>query len=204
MMQRLRIGQLAKRTGVRAKTIRYYEQIGLLPKVPRDSSGYRRYPETEIARLRLVSRSKLLGLSLGEIKEIVGYIADGHCDAVQTRLTALISEKLDEIDAKISELALLKEDLLLYQNRLEQRPQTGLQPVDRKSIADCSCIGEEDTHVRDQAGQGLSRHLVPVAGEDINLKEGRYLNGQQGQETDKQQERRQELRLRLHGGQEVV
>lgn len=143
MTRGLRIGQLAEKTGLRTKTIRYYEEIGLLPRAQRDSSGYRRYPETEAARLRLISRSKLLGLALGEVKEIVGYIVDGHCDTVQTRLMVLVSEKLDEIDVKMAELALLKEDLLSFQNQLAQRVQIGSQSTARRSMANCSCVGEE-------------------------------------------------------------
>ena len=152
MARGLRIGQLAEKAGLSTKTIRYYEQIGLLTKVPRNASGYRVYPESELARLRLISRSKLLGLSLAEIKEIVGYVADGHCGTVQTRVMALISGKLEEIDARVAELSLLKETLLLYQRKLAQRAPTGLPSLGRKSLADCSCIGEEDAHVLGQTG----------------------------------------------------
>ena len=141
MVQGLRIGQLAERSGMHTKTIRYYEQIGLLPDVPRNSSGYRVYTESEVARLRLISRSKVLGLSLREIKEIVGYVADGQCKIAQTRLTRLIGEKLGEIDVMIAELAALKADLLQYQSELEQRIQDRFDLGESKSIADCSCVG---------------------------------------------------------------
>ncbi|MCL4534352.1 MAG: MerR family transcriptional regulator [Bacteroidetes bacterium] len=140
-MTRLRIGELAATVGMRAKTIRYYEQIGLVPKAQRDSSGYRVYPESEIARLRFIKRSKLLWLSLKEIKEIAAYVADGHCCTAQTKLMSLIGEKIDEIDARTAELAALRADLQRYRGELESRAQEGEESVGRKGMADCSCLG---------------------------------------------------------------
>ncbi len=151
MTQGLRIGQIAEKAGVRAKTIRYYEQVGLLPEAQRNSSGYRVYAENEAARLSLISRTKLLGLSLREIKEIVGYIADGYCDSAQTRLRALIAEKIDEMDARIAELAALKVDLLQYQSELAQRIQDRSDLVESKSLSDCSCVGGKIADTREQA-----------------------------------------------------
>ncbi|MFH0942440.1 MAG: MerR family transcriptional regulator, partial [Chloroflexota bacterium] len=67
------IGELAKELHLNPKTIRYYEEVGLLSKPRRSEAGYRLYSNYEAERLRLVRRAKLLGLSLVEIKELVEY-----------------------------------------------------------------------------------------------------------------------------------
>ena len=64
MAHALAIGQVARTTGVAAKTIRYYEQIGVLPTAGRPSSGYRQYDQSDIERLRFISRARSLGLPL--------------------------------------------------------------------------------------------------------------------------------------------
>ena len=61
---RLKIGELARQTGLSIKTIRYYESRGLLEQTPRTEGGYRLYGPEEVARLRFVQRAKLLGLTL--------------------------------------------------------------------------------------------------------------------------------------------
>lgn len=75
----LTIGQLAKKARTNPKTIRYYEEVGLMPKVKRSESGYSLYTEGEVARLQLIRRAKLLGLSLQESKQVVEYAATGQC-----------------------------------------------------------------------------------------------------------------------------
>ena len=64
MEGRLTIGQVAKTSGVAAKTIRYYEQIGVLPAPSRGVSGYRLYDEPAVERLRFIHRARSLGLPL--------------------------------------------------------------------------------------------------------------------------------------------
>ena len=67
---RLKIGELARQTGLSIKTIRYYESRGLLEQPPRTEGGYRLYGPEEVARLWFVQRAKLLGLTLEEIREL--------------------------------------------------------------------------------------------------------------------------------------
>ncbi len=76
----LTVGELAGELQLNPKTMRYYEEIGLLPEPRRSESGYRLYSRYEMERLRLVKRTKLLGLSLAEIKKIVEYPATPFCD----------------------------------------------------------------------------------------------------------------------------
>ena len=68
-MQSIGIGTLAKRAGVRVDTVRYYERNGLLSPSARLASGYRRYSELEVARLRFIRGAQALGFSLKEIRD---------------------------------------------------------------------------------------------------------------------------------------
>lgn len=138
----LKIGQLGYAVGMNTKTIRYYEQIGLVPKAQRNSSGYRVYPEGEVARLKFISRAKLLGLSLREVKEITGYVADGRCVTAQTRVAALVSEKIGEIDANIAELTALRADLCHYKVVIEDRIEVSSEVGEKRKIGDCSCLAD--------------------------------------------------------------
>lgn len=138
----MKIGELARKARLNPKTIRYYEGIGLLPKVRRNASGYRLYSEHELARLRLISRSRLLGLSLKEAKEIVAYAMDGRCHPLQSRLRVLVAEKLAQVDTKIAELVAFKSDLQRYGEELARRLDAGQEqaPAGARSSA-CQCIG---------------------------------------------------------------
>jgi len=70
-MDSIGIGTLAKRAGVSIDTVRYYERGGLLAPKTRLASGYRRYSELEVARLRFIRRAQALGFSLKEVKELL-------------------------------------------------------------------------------------------------------------------------------------
>ena len=74
-MEALGIGQLAKRGGVGIDTVRYYERNGLLTPHTRLASGYRRYSELELSRLRFIRRAQALGFTLKEIKELLALSA---------------------------------------------------------------------------------------------------------------------------------
>ena len=69
-MEKLTIGQLAKRANVNLETIRYYERRGLIPEPPRSESGYRMYSRDAVARTEFIKRAQALGFSLREISEI--------------------------------------------------------------------------------------------------------------------------------------
>ncbi len=125
IMKRLRIGKVARETGLSVKAIRFYEKIGLIPSPGRTfSSGYRLYTETDLRRLRLIQRAKLLGLRLWQIKEIAESLKGQGCDCkrVKPRLKKLVDEQLQEIDRKLRELSLLKEELQKIQKGSEKAP----------------------------------------------------------------------------------
>lgn len=137
----LTIGQFARRAGFNPKTIRYYEEIGLLPQPPRNEVGYRLYFDEDLPRLRFIQRAKMLGLSLAEIKQLVHYADDGCCDLLQERLLALVEEKLVEVDRRLSELAAFQDDLRRFRDELAAGLGTASpEPTMPLDAASCQCI----------------------------------------------------------------
>src|SRR5688500_11548390 len=89
-MTTLTISQVARRTGVPATTLRYYEKVGVLPAPARTDSGYRRYDEGAIARLAFVQRAKSLGIDLDDVAELVRLWDGEECGPVQEQLRAKV------------------------------------------------------------------------------------------------------------------
>ncbi|MBA4742101.1 MAG: helix-turn-helix domain-containing protein [Azoarcus sp.] len=103
------VGQLAQATGTRAVTIRYYERIGLLPSAARNASGYRVYTAQERDRLRFVRRSRALGFSLEDIRDLLE-LADhrrSSCAAVDAKIT----QKLEQVRQSICDMQGLEQEL---------------------------------------------------------------------------------------------
>ncbi|MFJ1551755.1 heavy metal-responsive transcriptional regulator [Streptomyces sp. NPDC088246] len=105
----MRIGDLAARTGLTTKTIRFYEGSSLLPAPPRTPGGYRDYPDDTAARLAFIRDAQRAGLTLAEIRSILALRDDGHAPC--THVTDLIHEHLDDIDRRMAELAATREAL---------------------------------------------------------------------------------------------
>ena len=78
MTHALTIGQLAKATGVASRTIRYYEQIGVLPTPSRSRSRYRQYDQSGVQRLRFIRRARSLRVPLRELKTLVTALEEGR------------------------------------------------------------------------------------------------------------------------------
>ena len=118
----LSIGEVCARCGVSSRTVRYYEELGLLPGVRRRAGGRRVYGAAELERLRFIQRLKALGLSLAEIRELnaVHGIA-GSTAAMLGRLDQLLARRLADLDARIAELAGLRDQIEKYRARVAQR-----------------------------------------------------------------------------------
>lgn len=114
----LTIGQLAHLTGVSAKAIRYYEDIGLLPPPPRGANRYRRYGSADVNRLALLRRIRLLDVPLSVAKPLLMGSTDARCAEVQRELLSLVSRRLGTIDQEITELYQLRTTLEEYQRTL--------------------------------------------------------------------------------------
>ena len=105
----LRIGELAQRAGVNLDTVRFYEREGLLPKPPRAASGYRAYPSDAVERVQWIKRTKALGFSLNEIKELLAIRADADMTCADVKGRA--EQKLQQIDQKIRDLRQMRRTL---------------------------------------------------------------------------------------------
>jgi len=77
-MKTITVGALAKETGINIETVRYYENIKLLPKPMRKDSRYRVYDENDLARLKFIIRAKKLGFTLKEIRKLLSLKIDSH------------------------------------------------------------------------------------------------------------------------------
>ncbi|BDX04719.1 MerR family DNA-binding transcriptional regulator [Planctobacterium marinum] len=97
----MKIGELAQVTGVAASTIRFYEKQGLLPKVPRTSSGYRQYDDKVKARLDCIRLGQKLGFSLEELPKLLSQEENLDHEMMITRLASKQQELADLI-AKLS------------------------------------------------------------------------------------------------------
>ncbi len=109
-VRQVRIGGIAAALGLNPKTIRYYEQIGLLPVQARTASGYRVYGPADEDRLRFIGKAKALGLTLKEIGEILELRRGGErpCEHV----LELLDSKLAEVDAQVRALTDFKQELV--------------------------------------------------------------------------------------------
>lgn len=105
----MRIGELAAHAGVPAKTIRYYEDIGVLDRPPRTPSRYRDYDDGAIQRLAFVRAAQAVGLTLGEIRSVIALRDRGEPPCAH--VLALVAQRAAEVDRRIAELEALRTDL---------------------------------------------------------------------------------------------
>ncbi len=106
----MHIGTVADRTGVSAKTIRYYESIGLIEPAHRTDSGYRTYDETDVATLRFIQRARSLGFSVKDVRRLLDLWADK--DRASSDVKALALEHIAAIDRKLAELRSIRDTLV--------------------------------------------------------------------------------------------
>lgn len=106
----MNIGQAADATGLPTKTIRYYEDIGLVTPA-REHNGYRRFGDEDIHRLSFIQRARSLGFSVDECRLLLSLYEDEHRESAAVKALAL--QKIDEIDQKLDELKSLRATLKL-------------------------------------------------------------------------------------------
>ena len=124
MERPLTVGQLARATGVPAKTIRYYEQVGVLPVPRRSATGYRHYSRRDVHRLLFIRRARALGLSLANLKALTAELDSGECLTMRPRLHALVTEQLRTVQQQIAEFQLLERQLAQVLQRLQTAAPT--------------------------------------------------------------------------------
>jgi len=102
--------ELAKRSGVNLETIRYYERVGLLPKPPRSGGGYRQFSPESVRRVRFIKRTRELGFSLNEIKELLALRIAAGSTRVDVRKRA--EAKIVDIEGKVQHLRTMRKALV--------------------------------------------------------------------------------------------
>jgi len=120
MGDQLLIGDLARETGVTDKTIRYYEEIGILPKAARLDNGYRVYDTGDVARLQFVRHARALDLSLDEIDEIMAFRERGEAPCLY--VMRVIDDKIDKVGQHIQGLVELREELINLRQAAQDLP----------------------------------------------------------------------------------
>jgi MerR family copper efflux transcriptional regulator len=105
----MNIGEAARSSGVPAKTIRYYESIGLIPPASRRESGYRSFGQVEIDTLRFVQRARSLGFSVKDVARLLDLWRDRSRASGDVK--ALAMEQVGEIDRKVAELRSMRDTL---------------------------------------------------------------------------------------------
>jgi DNA-binding transcriptional MerR regulator len=127
----MQISELAKQSGVPAKTIRYYESIGLLPAPDRADNNYRHYTSAILDRLRFIASARSLGFTLSDISDLL--IARDSGEAPCERVLDALDAQLVSLDQRIADLLALREDLRTLRAEGERRPR------DMGASGECVC-----------------------------------------------------------------
>jgi MerR family copper efflux transcriptional regulator len=128
----LTIGQVAKTTGIAARTIRFYEAAGVLPAPGRNPSGYRQYTPEAVRQLLFVRRARVLGLSLRQLESLLAAIADGR-GPVRPRVREMVRSHLAAVQGQIRDLRALEGQLV----KVVQRMAT---PSRGRAAGPCRCL----------------------------------------------------------------
>jgi Cu(I)-responsive transcriptional regulator len=177
MARGMTIGALARATGTKAKTIRYYERSGLLPVPGRTGGNYRDYSPAHLGRLRFLRRLRALGFSLAEIRALLALADEPAADCAA--VTAIARSHLEEVERKLADLEHLRQQLSAIIGRCPggrvaecgiiealapgERPGPG--PMDLAGR--CAAAGATDpsrTGCRSPAAHGRGRRSRPAAG----------------------------------------
>ncbi len=139
-MKELTIGQLARQSGVRVETVKFYQRRGLIEQPPRPESGFRKYPPETVRHIRFIRRAKELGFSLQEIGELLGLrVAPGtSCREIK-----------DRAEAKLADIRQKQKDLKRMETILRQLAETC---QGRGPLSECPILGALDEKADDDRG----------------------------------------------------
>ena len=116
------IGEISRMVDLSQRTIRYYEEIGLLHSVRRIENGKRVYTDNDVRRLKFINRLKVLGLSLAEMVELEKiYRKQRNNREILPKLLQILDERAVQIDERVAQLVALKKEIREYQQRLRTK-----------------------------------------------------------------------------------
>jgi MerR family transcriptional regulator, repressor of the yfmOP operon len=119
------IGEIAQKLDMSQRTIRYYEEIGLLNSIKRVEGGRRIYTDEDLRRLKLVKRLKIMGMTLSEMQELEAmWTYEKSSEKVLKRLLELLKNHLKRLDDRIADLDILRHEILEYQERIKAKIAT--------------------------------------------------------------------------------
>ena len=127
------IGDLAAKAGLSAKTVRFYEQAGLMPAPPRTPAGYRDYPPAALDRLAFIANAQLAGFTLAEIRSVLAIRDSG--DPPCRHVVTLIGQHLAQVERRIAELTRTHDMLIDLQRRA-----AAINPADCAEPEICSIL----------------------------------------------------------------
>lgn len=130
MNRQKQIGEVARELGINPKTIRYYEEIGIIPKAQRTETDYRIYGQADIDRLAFILRARALEFSLDDIGEILALRENGEAPCLY--VTELVQQQIATIDDKVAALIQLRREL--------EEIDRAAQSLPRESIANKACV----------------------------------------------------------------
>ena len=110
----MNIGKAAKLSGLTVKTVRYYSDIGIIKPLIDSNTGYRSFSETELAKLQFLAKARKFDFSLDECRELLALYENTERSSKEVK--ALTLEKIAEIDTKLSELQMLRDQLSTLSN----------------------------------------------------------------------------------------
>ena len=128
----MRIGELARRSGLTTKTLRFYEHAGVLAQPARAASGYRDYDDTALTRLRFVRAAQSAGLTLTEVRDIIAIRENNGPPC--SHVVAVLDRHLDDLDSRIRELTAMRKEVRGLRERA-----IGLDPA--------NCTDDDICHV---------------------------------------------------------
>jgi len=148
MSDELTIGAVSRRTGLSSKTIRFYEDEGLVPPPRRSESGYRLYSEADVVRLQLIGRARLLGLDLATVRNLVNKALSADCATFGDELRGIIARQRVEVESRLRELTALRDELADLEGHVEHCCE-GCDPA--IMAADCNFCGLVHVHDKENS-----------------------------------------------------
>jgi len=116
------IGTLAKNLEMSQRTIRYYEEIGLLNSIKRIEGGRRIYTDADLRRMKLIKRLKIMGMTLSEMQELEAmWTIEKSNIKLLKRLSELLGNHLKRLDDRIADLDILRHEITEYQERIQAK-----------------------------------------------------------------------------------
>ena len=122
------IGDLAKNLGLTTRTLRYYEEVGIMA-IPRRMEGMNRaYAPKEVRKLKFILKLKELGLTIKEMQELdAAYASAKETDKIIPRLIEILDHHINNLDEKMSKLASLRREIVDYRHRMVDRFQLNMK-----------------------------------------------------------------------------